>query len=215
MNKNANIRFDRLSKVDVLHLLDSDPELSFELTKAFMEELSALNVRMMRRATNSYFQNTRFHRLEFLHLSPVSFVNNFFNAFKASTLKQVLTTIFQRAPHLVGLRIPLPCPPNSGTQTISFSEIAIPKGLTYLHLFSKAKDTFVDLYSVEHLHYFHLCLVDVFVSPRKPRDSLDDDEDEFEDEIDRFAPRGPRLYLGGSSLHVTLSIFREIVRSRP
>jgi hypothetical protein len=179
-----------------------------------MGEIGALSIRMMKSSTSRYFHSTDFHRLEFLHLALGSFVDNFFNAFRASTLPKILASIFQHAPHLVGLRIPLPNAPRSGPQTISFDGISIPKSLAYLQLVSFSSELHVDLYSVQRFHFFHLCFVDVLVLAHTTRARESEEEEIYEDEMERWRPRGPRLYIGGSCMHDTLRIFREMVKFR-
>ena len=88
--------------------------------------------------------------VEYLYLDSDGHVNNFLNAFNATTYSQVLDTIFKRAPNLVGLFIPLPDAPDKSI-CLNLSKVKFPKSLRVLGLKSNGRKSTVDIKSLENI----------------------------------------------------------------
>lgn len=151
----------------------------------------------------------RFSDLSFLHLTPNSYVKDFYDGFgNPSTLPEILACFFKHFRSLNGLRIPLPFAPSESGQ-VNLRDVPMPPTFWFLELASFSTHVTVDIESLYGLNLPHLALVNVLVDPVRRQPSGDDTQ------LFYYMPRGPRLYLGGSSQEATFFIYNEILKRRP
>jgi hypothetical protein len=143
-----------------------------------------------------------------LHICPGQHIADLYKSL-GSGIVEVMNSLFDIAPQLVGLIVPIPKEdPKVLSWEISLTGVNFPDEFLFLGLESHCPGIYLDLRDLDRLALRHLCLVNIFISPI-----------EFFDEVDlqhiNLNVSGPRLYIGGFGKENTYNIMEHIVLHRP